>query len=455
MLFLILCHHSLAVPFFAASEDACACTPQTHCPIVDWTCCRPERRQERDGGRYIFLVSRIVSSPVRLPLCRAVQETAFLIDELGDFRNGLDLLLLEQRFTTLRADPGRDVIDGHMAAVAVDVNWGLASLHCSLAVNALHDFSHLTLYHHECILSFHKPPSKPRRNARDFHLTPNIPRNTLSKEQHESWTRLVMMADHPTLLSGRRPPAVRRCCPSREAQPPALSSIMRNEPNFPEALNWANVLFEIGLGDRRPVGSKQRRTQSGPPRMAGKSEARNAKSETNPTYRTDNAQNTCGSCAGSSGIRSFVLALSFDIRAFPAAAGTSLALPRQGSFLSVRAAPNKANLWRFRAGNEGWAEKQSQSDPAGTADKFEARNGIPETNPKQKNGQCPKHWRRLRRLFSELDHSCLFRASDFAFRASGRPLDGATAGGILAGRVGLATSLERDTYAAQIAQIPA
>jgi len=44
----------------------------------------------------------------------------------------------------------------------------------------------------------------------------------------------------------------------------ALSSFMRNEPNFPGEQNWVKFLLSITLGAIRPVGPRSRRTQSKP-----------------------------------------------------------------------------------------------------------------------------------------------------------------------------------------------
>jgi hypothetical protein len=68
----------------------------------------------------------------------SLQDSALFVYGFDDVLDGLDLLLLEQRLAALLADPGRDVVDGDMAAVAVNVDRSFAPLHGSLAVNAFH-----------------------------------------------------------------------------------------------------------------------------------------------------------------------------------------------------------------------------------------------------------------------------------------------------------------------------
>jgi len=119
-----------------------------------------------------------------------------------------------------------------------------------------------------------------------------------------------MMADHPTLVSGRRPPTVHTCCPSRDGDRSALSSIMQSKPNFAGSPNRPNTLFERRLGARRSATLRQNQTQSNPIVQAGGRRKSHAIRNAHP-------------------------------------------------------APNKANFWPFRAENEGWAEKQSQSGQAG------------------------------------------------------------------------------------------
>ena len=72
--------------------------------------------------------------------CRALEAAALFVYGLDDVLNGLDLLLLEQGFAALFADPGRDVVDGDVAAITVDVDRSFAPLHGSLAVDAFHGF---------------------------------------------------------------------------------------------------------------------------------------------------------------------------------------------------------------------------------------------------------------------------------------------------------------------------
>jgi len=50
----------------------------------------------------------------------------------------------------------------------------------------------------------------------------------------------------------------------RAANATALSSFMRNEPNFDEGGNGDKLLFWLGLGVSRSMGGRKRRTQSKP-----------------------------------------------------------------------------------------------------------------------------------------------------------------------------------------------
>jgi len=83
-------------------------------------------------------------------------------------------------------------------------------------------------------------------------------------------SRLVMIADHSTFLSGKRRSAVRLFCPSRDGGRSALSSIVQNEPNFPTPLHCANALFERTLRAMKPAEPRQKRTQSNPIRRTSR-----------------------------------------------------------------------------------------------------------------------------------------------------------------------------------------
>ena len=52
-----------------------------------------------------------------------------------------DLPLLEKGLTALAADPGRDVIEGQVVSVPVNVERRRRALHCPATVNAVHDVS--------------------------------------------------------------------------------------------------------------------------------------------------------------------------------------------------------------------------------------------------------------------------------------------------------------------------
>ena len=73
-------------------------------------------------------------------LRRLAQKAAPLVYGLDDVLNGLDLLLFEEWLATLFANPGRGVVHGDMAAVAVNMDRSFASFHGALAMHAVHGF---------------------------------------------------------------------------------------------------------------------------------------------------------------------------------------------------------------------------------------------------------------------------------------------------------------------------
>ena len=99
-----------------------------------------EGRGARIPGTSYLFSCHLSSSLCLVGLCRALQEAALLVHDLGNVLNGLDFLLLEQRLPTLLADPGGDVVNGDVATVTVDVDRSPAPFHRSLAVNAFHSF---------------------------------------------------------------------------------------------------------------------------------------------------------------------------------------------------------------------------------------------------------------------------------------------------------------------------
>jgi hypothetical protein len=93
----------------------------------------------------ILPISALGGAPACPPnsLCglrRLAQGAASLVHGFDDILNSLDLLLFEQRLPTLLANPGGNIIDGDVAAVAVDMDWSFAPFHGALAVNTVHGF---------------------------------------------------------------------------------------------------------------------------------------------------------------------------------------------------------------------------------------------------------------------------------------------------------------------------